>query len=181
MAEAEASSSRVSIQKPTTRSSTDIWLLGQQIQSLDLEHFKQLPTNGEVLRRLFFDLKTVKLPIPTSCSNVADEVLLLYHAANIPTTQKPNIVSKLKGLYQKYVSVGKNKARKTDGQRELETEFMQSMKMMFNVAHADSEKLIRIEDDRQFLADQRGARKMTMGQEDKVFTLKEQKKNAEEI
>jgi hypothetical protein len=50
------------------------------------------------------------------------------------------------------------------------------MLVMFDVALADSERLIRIAEDRQFLADQRGARKMTMGQEDKVFTLKEQKK-----
>ena len=64
-------------------------------------------------------------------------------------------------VYQKYVSTSKNKARQTDRQRELETEFSQSMLKLFDVAHADSEKLIRIEQDREFPADQRGARKMS--------------------
>ena len=77
-------------EKPTTRSSTEIWLIGQQTETLDLEHCKQLPTYGQVLRRLFFDLKTSKLSLSRSCSNVADEVHLLYHAANIPGTQLLN-------------------------------------------------------------------------------------------
>lgn len=169
-------SETVFTEKPKTRSSTELWLIGQQIKSLDLEHFRQLPTNGQVLRRLFYDLKTAKLSLSSSCSNVANEVLLLYYAANIPATQKPNIVAKLKKLYQNYISVGKNKARQTDRQREIEAEFIQSMTVLFDVAHADSEKIIRIPEDSQFLADQREGRKMTMGHEDTEFRLKEQKK-----
>ena len=111
-------SETVFTEKPKTRSSTELWLIGLRIKSLDLEHCKQLPTNGQVLRRLFYDLKTAKLSLSSSCSNVANEVLLLYYAANIPTTQKPNIVAKLKKLYQNYISVAKNKARQTDRQRE---------------------------------------------------------------
>ena len=169
-------SETVFTEKPKTRSSTELWLIGLRIKSLDLEHCKQLPTNGQVLRRLFYDLKTAKLSLSSSCSNVANEVLLLYYAANIPTTQKPNIVAKLKKLYQNYISVDKNKARQTDRQREIEAEFIQSMTVLFDVAHAASEKIIRIPEDGQFLADQREGRKMTMGPEDKEFRLKEQKK-----
>jgi len=123
----------------TTQSSTEVWLIGQQIKSLDLEHFRQLPTNGQVLRCLFYDLKTTKLSLSSSYSNVADEVLLLYHAANIPTTQKPNVVTQLKkaGIRQ-------------DRQKELEAEFIQLMATLFDIAHAESEKLIRIPEDRQF-------------------------------
>jgi len=123
----------------TTQSSTEVWLIGQQIKSLDLEHFRQLPTNRQVLRCLFYDLKTTKLSLSSSYSNVADEVLLLYHAANIPTTQKPNVVTQLKkaGIRQ-------------DRQKELEAEFIQLMATLFDIAHAESEKLIRIPEDRQF-------------------------------
>jgi len=177
MADTSETVVRSSVKKTvTTRSSTDVWLIGQQIKSIDLEHFRQLPTNGQVLRRLFYDLKTAKLSLLSSCTNVADEVLLLYHAANIPAMQKPNVVTKLKKLYQNYISVGKNKVRQTDRQKELEEEFIQLMAMLFDVAHAESEKLIRIQEDRQFLAERREARKMTMGQEDAAFRLKGQKK-----
>jgi len=98
-------SETVFTEKPTTAttlSSTEVWLIGQQIKSLDLEHFRQFPTNGQVLRHLFYDLKTAKLSPSLSCSNVADEVLMVYHAANIPTTQKPNVtkLKKLPKLYQ---------------------------------------------------------------------------------
>src|SRR3984885_4811264 len=115
---------------PTTRSATEVWLVGQLIDCLDLEHFRQLPTCGQVLRRLFFDLKVNRLNLSTSCSNVMDAILKLWHAANIPTTQKQNGVSKLKTLYQKYVGLRKNKARQTHRQKELEEDFSELMKKL---------------------------------------------------
>jgi len=50
------------------------------------------------------------------------------------------------------------------------------MTVLFDIAHAESEKMIRIPEDCRFLADQLEARKMTMGPEDTSFRLKEQKK-----
>jgi hypothetical protein len=82
-----------------TRSSTRVWLLGQQIPSLTEENCNQLPTNGEVLRRLHYDLKTNKLCLTESCSNTIDKVLELWRCANIPTTQKPNAIAKLRKAY----------------------------------------------------------------------------------
>jgi len=35
-------SETVFTEKPKTRSSTELWLIGQQIKSLDPEHFRQL-------------------------------------------------------------------------------------------------------------------------------------------
>lgn len=72
-----------------TRSSIEVWLIGQQLPVLDqMNCMNQLPTNGQVLRRLYYDLKTKKVTLPESCSNVSIEVLQLWHAANIPATQK---------------------------------------------------------------------------------------------
>ena len=50
------------------------------------------------------------------------------------------------------------------------------MTVLFDIAHADSEKIIWIPEDSQFLADQCEGRKMTMGPEDREFRSKEQKK-----
>lgn len=133
--------------KPVTRSSNEVWLVGQLIECLDLEHFKQLPTCEQVLRRLFFDLKVNKFSLSSSCSTTIDEVLLIWHAANIPTTQKPNAVSKLKALYQKHVSTGKNKTRRTSKQKQLEDDFSEFMHKLFDISHASSDCLIRIEED----------------------------------
>jgi len=146
-----------------TRSLTNVWLVGQQLPDLDLiSCSNRLPTVGLVLRRLFYDLKTLKFSLSQSCSNVIDEVFCIWFLANIPTTQKPNAVAKLKALYDRYVKLGKNKARATDRQLELEADFRKLMEKLFDVAHANCDKvpsLIKIQEDHDFLDDQRAARK----------------------
>lgn len=163
-----------------TRSATDIWLIGQQLSVLNINTCSnRLPTNGLVLRRLFHDLKTQKLTLPKSCSNVIDEVLSLWYITHIPTTQKPNAVAKVKKLYERYVNLGKNKGRRTDRQMELEAEFSVLMTKLFDVAHANCDRVpsvIKIQEDIAFLEDQRGDRKMVIGHEDKEFKDKEAKR-----
>lgn len=51
----------------------------------------------------------------------------------------------------------------------MENEFSQLLTLLFDVAHADCEHLIRIEEDKRFLLDQRGDRKTIMGKEDLDF------------
>lgn len=85
--------------------------------------------------------------MPTSCSHVIDEVFQIWFAANLPTTQKHHAVAKLKKLYESHVKAGKNKARETERQTELETEFTALMTKLFDVAHADLEHIIRIPED----------------------------------
>jgi hypothetical protein len=164
-----------------TRSATDVWLIEQQLSVLDvLTCSNCLPTVGLVLRRFnFYDLKTQKLTLSKRCSNVIDEVFSLSFIAHIPTTQKPNAVAKLKTLYERYVNLGKNKARRTDRQMELEAEFSTLMTKLFDVAHANCNKvpsLIKIPEDNAFLEDQRGSRKMAIGQGDKEFKERDEKR-----
>lgn len=163
-----------------TRSKTNVWLIGQQLQVLDLQaSCSCLPTNGVVLRRLFYDLKTRKFSLSTSCSNVVDELLSIWFLCHIPTTQKPNAVAKLKGLYDRYVKLGKNKARRSDRQIELEDEFSLMMNKLFDVAHANTNavpSIIKVPEDIAFLEDQRGAKIMTIGQEDLQFKEQEHKR-----
>ena len=163
-----------------TRSSTNVWMVGQQLPRLDLMSCSnRLPTVGLVLGRLFYDLKTLKLSVSQGCSNVIDEVFSIWFLANIPTTQNPNAVAKLKALYDRYVKLGKNKARKTNRQAELEADFGKLTNELFDVAHASCDKvpsLIKIPDDIAFLEDQRGAMKMTIGPEDIEFKEREEKR-----
>jgi len=163
-------------QRPKTRASTDVFLVGHLVPRLEYPEFKQLPTAGQVLRRLYCDLKSNKLSLSTSCSNVADEILVLWNLANIPTTQKPHITDKIKALYQKHVNVGKNKQRRTERQSELESKFSYSLTLLFDIAHADCEHLLRIDEDKDFLKDQRGGRQMVMGKEDLHFKAIEERR-----
>ena len=160
-----------------TRSDTNVWLIGQQLLVLDeLSCSGCLPTVGLVLRRLFYDLKTNKLSLSQGCSNTVDEVLHMWFIANIPTTQKRNAVAKLKTLYDNYVGVGKNKSQRTEKQMELETDFGNGLNKLFDIAQADCEKLIKIQQDKIFLQDQREERKMTIGKEDLEFKEREEKR-----
>ena len=58
----------------------------------------------------------------------------------------------------------------------LETDFSQLLDNVFDIAHADSESLIKIKQDWAFLRDQRGPREMIMTSEDKQFRKTEDKK-----
>ena len=164
-------------QSTQTRSSTYVWLVGQQLNVLDgASCSDRLPTTRHVLRCLFYDLKTNKLTLSASCSNVINEVFVLWHAANIPTIQKPNAVAKLKALYGKHEGLARNKSRRTDRQAQLEQDFSSLLKNLFDIAHADCQKMIKIKEDWIFLQDQRVDRKMAMGEEDIEFKAREERK-----
>ena len=87
-------------------------------------------------------------------------------------------MAKLKAPYDRYVKLGKNKARATDRQLELEADFRKLMEKLFDVAHANCGKvpsLIKIQEYHDFLHDQRAARKLTIGVEDTEFKQREAK------
>lgn len=77
--------------------------------------------------------------------------------------------------YDNYVRLGKNKCRRTERQLELEADFGNLMNKLFDVAHAECERLIKIERDKLFLQDLREERKMTIGTEDIAFREREKK------
>jgi len=52
-------------------------------------------------------------------------------------------------LYDNYIGVGKNKSWKTERWLELET-FWKLMNKLFDVAHADCERMIIIQQDKDF-------------------------------
>jgi hypothetical protein len=168
-----------------TRQMMTVWLVGHQSSTLTKANgVNTLPISGHVLRRLYHELKTNKQLLPSACSIVADEVVQLWEMAHIPTTQKTNVVSKLKSLYNCHIKVGKNKTRRMKRQEELEEEFSIDLNKLFDVAHNNSEKLICIKEDWEFLLDQRGDRNMVMSGEDKLFRMaaeKRQKRKIEEI
>ena len=95
--------------KITTRESTNVFLVGQPLQIISEENAHQLPTTGVVLRRLYHCLKVKGLNLSQSCNEVAVEVMEFWDKSNIPTTQFPNVVSKLKRLHAEHVSVIKNR------------------------------------------------------------------------
>ena len=68
-----------------------------------------MPIIGEVLRRIFYDLKVKKLMLSASCNNAVGEVLQVRHLANVPTTRKSNVVEELKKLHQHLRNIVRSK------------------------------------------------------------------------
>ena len=79
---------------------------------------------------MFYDLKSNKLSLSLSCSNFINKVFQIWYTTNIPKTQKLNAVIKLKGLYEKHVSIGKKKTRQTSKQTEHENTFLGILKKL---------------------------------------------------
>lgn len=79
-----------------TRKQNTVWLIGIMNNKFD---GNQLPLIRQVMSRLFYSIKKEKKTIAEAASIAADEILVSWEKANIPTTQKPNIVAKLKKVY----------------------------------------------------------------------------------
>ena len=56
-----------------TRPAINLWLVGQPPHTI--ENLNQLPTIGEVLQTVFYDLKVKKLTLSASCNNAVGEML----------------------------------------------------------------------------------------------------------
>ena len=103
-----------------TRSATDIWLVGHPISSIEEQN--QLPLNRAALCRIYYEMKVNKSTLPSACGTVAEEIMSLWVKANIATTAKPHVVSKLKELHQSHVNVSKHRSRQSAAQSVMESD-----------------------------------------------------------
>lgn len=152
----------------STRSKRDVVLLGNARKE-SLSSLKQLPTVKEVLLRLFFFLKNEKQDLSSASALVIEEVIRLWNQSSITTAEKRNAVQKLKVEYEKYRKVMKNHARGGEAQEKKEAEYNKYCLGLFDIAKGNVMSHIEIQEDRDFLRDQRGARVMFLGGSDKKY------------
>lgn len=157
---------------PLTRSRTAVWLIGQPEKDLP---YSVLPTMGDVLRTFFHYHKSLKQTVPASANSTSGDLAHIWSKARIPMTYQPHIVSKLKAYVDEYNLIKKNKGRASDSQRAKENEFKAKMYLLFDIAHKDADTIIKIEEDKLFLEDQRNARMMKMGGEDVRLSQREER------
>ena len=69
---------------------------------------------------------------------------------------------------ERYRNISRNKNRGGPAQQVKEEDFLNSVNCLFDIAHHDALKLIKIEEDQIFLADQRSERKYAMGGVDRI-------------
>ena len=131
---------------------------------------KQLPTNLDALKRLFYNKKTDMKGKPLS--DVVQKVVLDI-MAKIPFMQTKNATKKLENLFNKWRLLQKREKNTSAKDLENRKEFSDKLGLLFDIASQDWEKKIstdRIKDvderaeDLNFLVDQRGPRVRYLGE-----------------
>lgn len=170
----------------TTRQNCDVYLIGQR--DLDsLGRLNQLPTVKQVLQRFHYHLSEqtkTQSAVRNASHNTVDEVLTIWSNAAVPTILKQHAIEKLEKYHSNWLFVKKNKGRVSECQRQRECEYRKEIECLFDLAHAEALGKMKIQEDKEFLVDQRSKRKMCMSVEDKKFAEKQhrvcQRKFAEE-
>lgn len=163
----------------TLRSNDKVFLVGYQKHQIT---GAKLPSNRQVLAVLFFNIRQVKLNVSESANLVIRECIIFWEKARIPTKSLPNCVKKLLNLYQVWKQLQKNANKKGKIFKEREEEFKQKLENLFDIAHADAFKIMKIEEDKIFLKQQREqGRKGCMVGVDKALAEKENRKREREI
>ena len=134
------------------RSKTSIWLIGSE--EVEITGSK-LPSNKQVLSVFFHHHKTLKKTIHKSAMVVVQMVATFWNKACIPVQPEHHAVSKLEKLREKWVKLKKNANRKTETQQQNETDFVDDLDNLFDIAHLDALNIIKIQEDKDFLLAQR--------------------------
>lgn len=116
----------------------------------------KLPSKRDVLSVLFHNIRIRKLNLSASSKSVVGECMAMWNRASIPTKHKPDCVKKVKNLHSEWNKLQKSKNKKVTASKEKKlNDFMNSLDDLFDIAHENALKLIKNEEDRQFLLLQR--------------------------
>src|SRR6218665_3297894 len=97
-----------------------------------------------------------------------------WDEARIPIQPEHRAILKFEKLYEKWVKLKKNAKRQTNTQKEKETEFVDNLDNLFDMAHMNALNLIKIKEDREFLVSQReNGHRGCMGPVDMALASKE--------
>lgn len=130
----------------------DIFLVG------DIKHQitgAKLPSNRQVLAVLFYNIREVKFKVNESANLVIRECIIFWDKARIPTRSVPYCVKMLVDLYQVWRDLQKNSLKSNEIHKRREQNFQSDLDNLFDIAHADALQIIKIEEDKIFLQQQR--------------------------
>lgn len=156
-----------------TRSATAIWLVGG---TEDCFKASKLPSRGEVLKVLFHYRNREQLSLKDSTSQTAEQLLLIWDKAKIPTKAPTHVVEHVRKLHAEWQGLKKLINRKSASNLSNQQAFVDSLEDLFDMAHHDAMTLIKIEEDRMFIEAQREkGRRGVIGRVDRALDLQEQR------
>ncbi|XP_018787754.1 PREDICTED: uncharacterized protein LOC108968290 [Bactrocera latifrons] len=136
----------------TPRLREKIYLLGHYSNEIV---GSKLPSVKQVLNVFFFNLRVCKLTVRGSASLAVREAMIYWEKARIPTQELKNCIPKLEGLYQQFRQLQKHAGRLSEVHKKKETDFLEKLEDLFDIEHANALSIITVEEDKQFLINQR--------------------------
>lgn len=136
----------------------------------------KLPSNRQVLSVFFYNMRIVKLSARESASLAIREAVIFWEKSRIPTRAVQHCIQKLLDMYEVWRNLQKSSKKVGEVFRQKEAEFIANFDNLFDIAHSDALKIIKIEEDKQFLIAQRQpGRKGCLGGIDKNLESKEKR------
>lgn len=117
-----------------------VYLIGSTIEQLNVS---SLPTNNQVLSRFFHCLRFEKKTMKISSSETAEEVLISWGQADIPTITKRGVTKRIMKLWEKWLSLHKNKKLQTANQKCKENIFQKKLSLLFDISIKELKSLMK--------------------------------------
>ena len=108
-----------------------VWLLGAGREE-SLATLTQLPTSGDVPGRYFNFVRKENMTVAEASNITAEEVIAVWEKAALPTSHKPKVVERVKGLAAEYAKVSRNRTRGGEAQLTREAAFEVKMRQLFD-------------------------------------------------
>lgn len=97
---------------------------------------KQLPTNLEALKRLFYKKKTdlKGKPLQHAVQQDVQDIMEIWYLAKLPYIVMKNAVKKLEDLFNRWRLLQKSQKRMTDKEVQNRKEFTDQLDLLFDIA-----------------------------------------------
>lgn len=135
-----------------TRAKDHIFLIGHSSHQIT---GSKLPSNHQVLKTLFYNLRSVGLPLRNAANLTLKEVFVFWEKARIPYQLQKNAVRKLEKLYNQWRALQKSSTLKRRSFEEKTLQFTSKLPDLFDVAAEGAISKTNKQEDIQFLTHQR--------------------------
>lgn len=171
------------VAKPKTRSSSEVFLVGQPSASIS---GSKLPTNRQVFQYfLYLKQDTPRENNESLAYDMVDAVLPFWNMARIKTVTRQNAMLNFMKMHEKHRKLCRNRGRESDPEGKRAS-FCKELNRLFDIAAPDAIDEIRKnrlltnekkEEDVNFYTDQKGDRRAHMSGHDKIFESKSQQQS----
>lgn len=129
----------------------NIFLVGSSHYQID---GNKLPSNLQVIKVLFHNIRILNFTLRESASLVYEEINIFWKKAKILIRHKSRCIDKIENLYNEWRKLQKNAGKQTDNQKTKESLFISQFDNLFDFSHNDA--LIMVNDEvKNFLLNQR--------------------------